>query len=164
MSRHYDDFVRLASIDRQLHAMSDLTPIPGPTPNYEVADSARDVISCRVRSLFTLFMLVALVMGQGTSLATSICRHASVQAHVAARRSADSRKAVVAFAEEAADAVAAKKGSTSNGAADPVLAALLPPSPSAARMFPRENMLPPPTDRPRLAGLSLRPPLPPPVA
>jgi hypothetical protein len=45
-----------------------------------------------------------------------------------------------------------------------VQAALLPPSPSAAAMFPREDMLPPPTDRPRLAGISLRPPLPPPVA
>jgi hypothetical protein len=117
-----------------------------------------------VRSLFTLFMLVALVIGQGTSLATSICRHASVQAHAAARQSADSGKAAVAFAEETADAVASKKGSASNSAPDLVQAALLPPSPSAAGMFPRENMLPPPTDRPRLAGISLRPPLPPPVA
>jgi hypothetical protein len=118
----------------------------------------------RVRSLFTLLMLVALVMGQGTSLATSICRHASVQAHVEARQSGDSRKAAVAFAEETADAVAAKKGSASNSAPDLVQAALLPPSPSAAGIFPRETMLPPPTDRPRLAGISLRPPLPPPVA
>jgi hypothetical protein len=109
-------------------------------------------------------MLVALVMGQGTSLATSICRHASVQAHAAARRSADSRKSAAALAEETADAVAAKKGSTSNSASDSVLAALLPRAPSAAGMFPRETLLPATTDRPGLAGISLRPPLPPPLA
>ena len=118
----------------------------------------------RVRSVFTLFMLMALVMGQGTSLATSICRHSSVQAHAAARHSADSRKSAVAFAEESADAVAAKKASPANSAADSLLTALLPPSPSAARMFPLERMLPPSTDRPWLAGISLRPPLPPPNA
>jgi hypothetical protein len=109
-------------------------------------------------------MLVALVLAQGTSLATSICRHTSVQAHEAARASADSRKAAVAFAEETAGAAAAKKGSTSNASAGPVLAALLPPSPPAATLFPAERMLPRATDRPRLVGISLKPPLPPPVA
>jgi len=118
----------------------------------------------RVRTLLTLFMLVALVMGQGTSLANSICRHASAEAHAAARQSADSRKAAAAFAEESADAAASKKGSTSNGASGPVLAALLPPTPAAATVFPREKMLPRQTDRPRLVGISLRPPLPPPLA
>jgi hypothetical protein len=118
----------------------------------------------RVRLLFTLLMLVALVMGQGTSLANSICRHASVEAHVAARQSADSRKAAVAFAEESAGEAASKKGSTSNGASGAVLAAMLPSTPAAAMIFPREKMLPRQTDRPRLVGISLRPPLPPPLA
>jgi hypothetical protein len=112
----------------------------------------------------TLLMLVALVMGQGTSLANSICRHASVQAHVAALQSADSRKAASALAEESAGEAASKKGSTSNGASASVLAALLPPTPAAATMFPREKMAPRQTDRPRLVGISLKPPLPPPVA
>src|SRR3954451_727292 len=107
-------------------------------------------------------MLVALVVGQGTSLASSICKHASVQAHAEARHSLDSRKAAVAFAEETADAAASKKGSTSNASPAPVLAALLPPTPTAAILFPRENMLPRATDRPLLTGISLRPPLPPP--
>jgi hypothetical protein len=109
-------------------------------------------------------MLAALVLAQGTSLASSICRHSSVQAHEAARQSLDSRKAAVAFAEETADAAASKKGSTSNAGSGLVLAALLPPSPAAATLFPRERMLPRTTDRPRLVGISLRPPLPPPVA
>jgi hypothetical protein len=117
----------------------------------------------RVRPLFTLFVLVALVLGQGTALATSVCRHASVQAHVAARQSADSGKAAVAYAEETADAAASKKGSTSNTSAGPALAALLPPSPSAATTFARETMLLRATDRPPLVGLSLRPPVPPPL-
>ena len=109
-------------------------------------------------------MVVALVMGQGTSLATSICRHTSSQAHEAARESADSWKSAAAFAEETADAAASKKGSTSNASSAPALAALLPPSPAAAILFPREKMLPRATDRPRLVGISLRPPLPPPLA
>jgi hypothetical protein len=109
-------------------------------------------------------MLVALVLAQGTSLASSICRHTSVQAHEAARQSADSGKAAAAFAEETADAAASKKGSSSNASSAPALAALLPPSPSAATLFPRERMLPRATDRPRLVGISLRPPLPPPLA
>jgi hypothetical protein len=117
----------------------------------------------RVRSLFTLFVLVALVLGQGTALATSVCRHASVAAHVAARQSADSGKAAAAYAEETADA-AAKKGSTSNTSAGPALAALLPPSPPAVATFPRETLLLRAADRPPLVGLSLRPPLPPPLA
>src|SRR3954462_11538302 len=91
-----------------------------------LANRSSDGISCAVRTLFTLFILVALVMGQGTSLASSICRHASIQAHEAARRSADSRKAGVASAEATAYAAASKKGSTSNASPAPVLAALLP--------------------------------------
>jgi hypothetical protein len=105
-------------------------------------------------------MLAALVMAQGTSLATSICSHASIQAHVAARQSLDRGKAAVAFAEETADAAAAKKGSST--AAGPVLEALLPPSPTATPS-PRERTVPQATDLPRLVGISLRPPLPPPL-
>jgi hypothetical protein len=118
----------------------------------------------RVRSLFVLFVLFALVVGQGTALATSVCRHASVAAHVAARQSADSGKAAFAFAEETADAAASKKGSTSNTSAGPALAALLPPSAPAVATFPREPVLLRAADRPPLVGLSLRPPLPPPLA
>ena len=125
---------------------------------------AGDVISWPVRPLFTLLMLVALVLTQGTSLAASICRHASAEAHHAALHSADSRKAAAAFAEDTADAAASKKGSPSNSSSAPALAALLPPSPAAAALFPRERMVPRATDRPRLVGISLRPPLPPPLA
>jgi hypothetical protein len=117
-----------------------------------------------VRFLFTLFMLTALVWTQGTSLATSICRHGSLQAHVAALQSHDTRKAAVAYAEETADAAAAKKGSVSDAGSGPLLAALLSPSTQPATLFPRENMPPRATDRPPLVGLSLRPPLPPPLA
>src|SRR3954470_24659950 len=131
-------------------------------PDQAIADRRSDVISCRVRPLFTLLMLAALVLTQGTSLATSICRHASIQDHIAALQSLDPRKAAVAFAEETADAASAKKASGSSAESGPVLVALLPSSPDAA-VHPRDRMLPQATHEPRLAGISLRPPLPPPL-
>ena len=130
----------------------------------QVADRRSDVISCPVKSLLTLFILAALVLGQGTSLATSICRHAGFQDHVAARQSHDTRRAAAALAEETAGAAAEKKGSAANGSSAPMLAALLPPSAPDAAAFPRERMLPRATDRPALVGISLRPLLPPPLA
>jgi hypothetical protein len=129
-----------------------------------IAIRSRDVISCRVKSLFTLFMLAALVCAQGTSLATSICRHGSLQAHVAALQSHDTRKAAVAYAEDTADAAAAKKGSVSDAGSGPLLVALLPPSAPGATLSLRESLSPRATDRPPLVGISLRPPLPPPLA
>src|SRR3954470_25010392 len=132
-------------------------------PDQAIADRRSDVISCRVRPLFTLLMLAALVVTQGTSLATSICRHASIQDHIAARQRLDPRKAAVAFDEETADAASAKKASGSSADSGPVLAALLPPPPAAA-IYPGDRMRPRATDSPRLLGISLRPPLPPPLA
>jgi hypothetical protein len=117
-----------------------------------------------VKSVFSLLMLVVLVLAQGTSLATSICRHASIQDHIAARQSLDSGKAAVAFAEETAGAAAAKKGSIADGSSGSAFAALPPVATPAAAMLPREAMLPEATDRPPLVGISLRPPLPPPLA
>jgi uncharacterized membrane protein len=118
----------------------------------------------RVRFLITLFLLAAFVLTQGTSLAASICHHASVQGHIAARESHDSRKAFVAFAEEAAGSVASKKGATSHGASTPAPPDLLtPPAPTAVVLV-QASTFPRATDGPPLAGLSLRPPLPPPLA
>jgi len=116
-----------------------------------------------VKSLFTLFVLTALVWTQGTSLATSICRHGSLQAHIAARQSHDTRKAAVAYAEETADSAAGKKGSVADSSPGPLLIALLPASAASATLSPGETVLPRATDRPPLAGLTLRPPLPPPL-
>jgi hypothetical protein len=129
-----------------------------------VADRAGDVISCLVRSLITLFVLAALVLAQGTSLAASVCRHASLMDHIAARQSHDPGKAAIAVAEETAAAVDAKKGSpSSNGSVSPP-ADLLPPSTPAALLCLGESVPPCATDRPPLVGISVRPPLPPPLA
>lgn len=117
-----------------------------------------------MRPLFSLLILAALVLAQGTSLASSICRHGSLQAHMAARQSHDARAVAVAFAEEAAADTASKKGSASNADTGPLLTVLPPPSAPAAILFAGERLLPQATDRPALAGISPRPPLPPPDA
>jgi hypothetical protein len=118
----------------------------------------------RVRTLVTLFLLAAFVLTQGTSLAASICHHGSLQGHIAARQSPDSRKALGAFAEEAAGQVASKKGSTSHGTSTPAPPDLLTPPTPVLVAFLQASTFPRAMDGPPLAGLSLTPPLPPPVA
>lgn len=117
-----------------------------------------------VRTLVTFFLLAAFVLTQGTSVAASICHHGSLQNHIAARQSHDSHKAFGAFAEEAAGAVAAKKGATSHGTSTPAPPDLLTPRPPVLVAFTRASVFPHATDGPPLAGLSLPPPVPPPVA
>lgn len=117
-----------------------------------------------VRTLVTLFLLAAFVLTQGTSLAASICHHGSMQGHIAARQSHDSRKALGAFAEEAASAAASKKGSTSHGTSTPAPPDLLTPPAPVLVAFVQTSAFPHASDGPPLAGRSLTPPLPPPVA
>jgi hypothetical protein len=118
----------------------------------------------RVRSLVTLFLLAVFVLTQGTSLAASICHHGSMQGHMAARESHDSRKAFAAFAEEAAGSVASKKGSASHGTSTPAPPDLLTPRAPVAFVLVQASTFPRAKDGPPLAGLSWRPPLPPPLA
>jgi hypothetical protein len=62
-----------------------------------------------VRILLALSMIMILVSGQSLSAAGAICRHGTLQEHVAARQSHDLRIAAVAKGEEAAAAVNSKK-------------------------------------------------------
>jgi guanyl-specific ribonuclease Sa len=63
--------------------------------------------------LLSLFMMLALVMTQGTSMASALCRHQSAQEHILARQSHDAKIAAVAIGEEEAAATASKKASQS---------------------------------------------------
>jgi hypothetical protein len=107
-------------------------------------------------------MLLALVVGQGSSLAAAICRHQSLSAHVAARLGPDRKAAAAALTEEAAASVAGKKGALGGAAAaaGPVLT--LPPTPFALPPRVAEPIRVRVTDEPPLAGTSVRPLLQPP--
>ncbi len=64
--------------------------------------------------LLTLFMIFALVMTQGLSMAAALCRQENVQEHILARQNSDPKIAAVSLKEEAAASAATKKapGST----------------------------------------------------
>lgn len=81
-----------------------------------------------MRRLLTLFMVFTLVVANGASVASAICRHESLADHSAARKSLDARISGVAFSEEAADSVASKKGALANAGAVAWVADL-PPGP-----------------------------------
>lgn len=117
-----------------------------------------------MRTLVTLFLLAAFVLTQGTSVAASICHHGSLQNHIAARQSHDSHKAFGAFAEEAAGAVASKKGAASHGTSTPAPPDMLKPPAPVLVAFVQTSTFPRTADGPPLAGLSLPPPVPPPLA
>ena len=108
-------------------------------------------------------MILALVLGYASSVSAAICQHRGLGGHEAARQSQDRKVAASALTEEAAAAAEAKKGSTS---ASPVAAPIDMVAPAAPVLPLRiaERVRQPIADAPPLAGLSLRPPLPPPLA
>ncbi|MEA3037365.1 MAG: hypothetical protein QOH04_3167 [Sphingomonadales bacterium] len=81
--------------------------------------------------LLSLFMMLALVMTQGTAMASALCRHQSAQAHILARESHDARIAAVAIGEEEAAATASKKASQSADSLSHWPAEMLPAAPEA---------------------------------
>jgi hypothetical protein len=117
-----------------------------------------------VRRLLTLLMLLALVVGQGSTLAAAICQHQSLREHIAARQGPDRKAAAAALTEEAAASVAGKKGALggAGAAAGPVLS--LPPAPFALPPRLAEPVQVRIVDEPPLDGTSVRPLLQPPSA
>ncbi|MDB5694230.1 MAG: hypothetical protein JWO81_3293 [Alphaproteobacteria bacterium] len=113
--------------------------------------------------LLTLLMVIAFVVSQGTSFAASICRHQSPHAHALALQSHDQKIASQAFTEEAAGSVASKKGSPSDGGSPSPASDMLVPAALAAPFHIVDTMRRHVTDAPGLAGISVRPPLPPPL-
>jgi len=81
-----------------------------------------------MRRLLTLLMVFTLVIANGSSVASAICRHDSMTSHNTARESDDARLSGAALSEEAADSVASKKGALANAGAVAWIADL-PPGP-----------------------------------
>jgi hypothetical protein len=81
--------------------------------------------------LLSLLMILALVMTQGTAMASALCRHQNAQAHMLARQSHDAKIAAVAFGEEEAAATASKKASPSADSSSHWPAEMLPLEPEA---------------------------------
>lgn len=77
-----------------------------------------------VRRLLSFLMVVILVVANGSSVAGAVCSHESPAEHQAARQSDDARISSVAFSEDAANAVASKKGAIADAAAIIWIAAL----------------------------------------
>jgi hypothetical protein len=114
--------------------------------------------------LVTLLMMIALVVANGSAAAGAMCLHRDARAHAMARQSQDAKVAAGALTEEAAAAVASKKGALGGSAslslpAYIVPAAALAPAPHAVEPMRRPQVEPTP-----LASRSIRPLLEPPVA
>jgi hypothetical protein len=117
-----------------------------------------------VRRLLSLLMIVTLVVGYGSSVSAAICQHRDFRAHAAARASHDGRIASAALGEEAAASVDSKKGapSDSRSVSGPI-DMVAPPDLALPRPM-IEGIRRHVTDDPALAGTSVRPLLPPPLA
>jgi hypothetical protein len=113
--------------------------------------------------LLTWLMVVVLVVGQGSSVAASVCRHRDMSDHVAARHSQDRSIAAVALTEEAAASVAAKKGAVSGGESASAPMDMLPPAAIVVPAPPVERMARRVADDPTPASAPVRPLLPPPL-
>jgi hypothetical protein len=114
--------------------------------------------------LLTLLMIITLVVANGSAAAGAMCRHLDARAHAMARQSQDAKVAAGALTEEAAAAVASKKGALGSSASLSLPAFILPgaalaPAPHAVEPMPR-----PQAESTPLPSRSIRPLLEPPVA
>ena len=114
--------------------------------------------------LITLLMMITLVVANGSAAAGAMCQHRDARAHAMARQSQDAKVAAVALTEEAAAALASKKGALESNASLSLPAFVLPgatltPAPHAVEPMPR-----PQRESTPLPSRSIRPLLEPPVA
>jgi hypothetical protein len=117
----------------------------------------------RMRVLLKLMMVLAIVVGNGSSVAAAICQHRNASEHALARASRDAKVAAAALTEETAASVNAKKGSPGNSNSTAPSDMLAP----ASLMIPPRSLEPlrlRARDAPILAGTSLPPLLRPPLA
>jgi hypothetical protein len=112
----------------------------------------------------SFLMIFAVVIGHGSSVAAAICHHQSFAEHVAARQSLDHKVSAVSLHEDAAAAVASKKGSQSASASVHWPAEMLPASVDAEPFRALEPVRFQPAVQPALKSASLRPLLEPPSA
>ena len=114
--------------------------------------------------LLTLLLMFTLVVANGSAVAGAMCQHRDARAHAMARQSQDAKVAAVALTEEAAAAMASKKGALGSNASLSLPAYIVPgaalaPAPRAVEPMPR-----PQVESTPLPSRSIRPLLEPPVA
>jgi hypothetical protein len=114
--------------------------------------------------LVTLLMIITLVVANGSAAAGAMCRHVDARAHALARQSQDAKVAAVALTEEAAAAVASKKGALGSNASLSLPAFVLPGAALTPAPHPVEPMRRPQVESTPLSSRSIRPLLEPPVA
>ena len=114
--------------------------------------------------LLTLLMMITLVVANGSAAADAICRHRDAHEHAIARQSHDARIAATALTEEAAAAMAAKKGALDGGASLSLPAYIVPSAALAPAPRAAEPLRGPRAEPLGLPGRSIRPLLEPPVA
>lgn len=113
--------------------------------------------------LLSLLMMLALVLANGTAIASATCHHADFQAHVSARQSSDSNVSEAAFLEDGAAVAASKRGVLADGAAVQLAGFLVPAGPSLAAPGSDVGASERPNAAPKLAGRNLSPLLEPPL-
>jgi len=114
--------------------------------------------------LVTLLMIITLVVANGSAVAGAVCRHRDAREHAIARQSQDAKVMAVALTEEAAAAVAAKKGAFGSAASLALPAYILPAASLSSvppAVQPVRGAEPEPAP---LSSRSIRPLLEPPVA
>lgn len=117
-----------------------------------------------VRRLLTLMLMSLLAFVSSTSVAAALCGHQDAQQHAAALIGNDRMDAAKAHLEEAAGALAAKKGFLADAGAFALPAFILPPSSLHLQPELEEPALKIGRDRAKVRGLAPPPLLRPPAA
>lgn len=114
--------------------------------------------------LLTLLMIITLVVANGSAVAGAVCRHRDAREHAIARQSQDAKVAAAALTEEAAAAVASKKGALGSSVSLSLPPGILPAAALPCAPAAVEPMCGSPRQAATLSGRSIRPLLEPPVA
>lgn len=118
----------------------------------------------RVRRLLTLMLMTALAFVSSTSVAAALCGHQDGQQHAAALYGDDEQVAAAAQLEEAAGALAAKKGTLADAGSFALPAFILPLASLALQPLSTKPTLGHGRDAAKVRGLTPRPLLEPPAA
>jgi hypothetical protein len=114
--------------------------------------------------LLTLLIMFALAVTNSAAVASVMCQHEDLRAHVLARESHDAAVSQAALTEETADKGTAKKRSFADAAGASLSGFALPPEAISVPLRLREPQDRNATDAASLANRSLRPMLEPPLA
>lgn len=118
----------------------------------------------RVRRLLTLLLMTALAFVSSTSVAAALCGHQDAQQHEAALAGSDKLVAAAAQLEEAAGALAAKKGTMADAGSFALPAFILPASSLPVEGYSGKQALSPGKNAAKVTSFGPPPLLEPPAA